>query len=635
MSAVAAGCPSCGAPIEFRWSGAVQTVCRHCGSVVVRHDVDLEALGKASAPPADRSPVQVGTRGRYRGAAFEVTGRVAYAYDRGRWNEWHLAFADGRGGWLSDAEAQYAVTFETDARALPAPGTLEPGARMVLGGVEYAVRELLRARWTGAEGELPFPSHDRGEVPLADLASAGRACMTIDYGGGAPRAFAGEYVPFAELELKNLREGAAVETAAVETLSCPGCGGSVTVRAKGVTVNVACAHCGAVLDATVPGLKVLRKAQAGLQRKPHLPLGARGRLHGVEWEVIGFQVREVKEEGVAYPWSEYLLWNRERGFRYLVYEKGHWSDEVPLHGVPKTGYDARPWAAYEGRRYRHFARGTAATTYVVGEFPWQVRIGDPETVDDYVAPPFSLSAEGTESERSWTLGEYTTGERVWEAFRLPGKPPLAQGVYLNQPFGGGPSVRQLWMAFALFCALFVGAMLVRFGERAPVARGSFTYVPPVAGAAVAEASEETGVGPFTLGGRPSNVQVKLRTDLENRWAWFDLALMNDSTGEVVRFGREVGRFSGVEDGERWSEGDTDATLRVPSVPAGRYRLVVEPEGPDRVAYTVEVRRDVPSGGFFLSAFLLLLAPPVMGLLYRGGFEGSRWKESDYAPDDDD
>ena len=34
-------CPSCGAPVKFRWSSAVQTVCPYCRSILVRHDVNL------------------------------------------------------------------------------------------------------------------------------------------------------------------------------------------------------------------------------------------------------------------------------------------------------------------------------------------------------------------------------------------------------------------------------------------------------------------------------------------------------------------------------------------------------------------------------------------------------------------
>ena len=36
MSQPGGNCPSCGAPVQFRWSGAAQTVCPFCRSILVR-----------------------------------------------------------------------------------------------------------------------------------------------------------------------------------------------------------------------------------------------------------------------------------------------------------------------------------------------------------------------------------------------------------------------------------------------------------------------------------------------------------------------------------------------------------------------------------------------------------------------
>ena len=104
-------CPSCGAPVKFQWSSAVQTVCPYCRSILVRHDVNLEAVGNVADLPDDPSPIQIGTEGIYRNKPFVVIGRILYEYEQGRWNEWHLIFNDGTSGWLSDASLEYAVSF--------------------------------------------------------------------------------------------------------------------------------------------------------------------------------------------------------------------------------------------------------------------------------------------------------------------------------------------------------------------------------------------------------------------------------------------------------------------------------------------------------------------------------------------
>jgi hypothetical protein len=53
--------------------------------------------------------------------------------------------------------------------------------------------------------------------------------------------------------------------------------------------------------------------------------------------VIGFQIRSVTEEAVQYPWSEYVLYHPERGFRYLTEENGHWTDALPCTASPGWG----------------------------------------------------------------------------------------------------------------------------------------------------------------------------------------------------------------------------------------------------------------------------------------------------------
>jgi hypothetical protein len=106
MSKPSGSCPNCGAPLEFRFSSSVQTVCEFCKSIVVRTDVDLQKVGAVADLPANSSPVQLGTEGVFGNKAFTVAGRIIYEYDQGNWNEWHLVFNDGVSGWLSDAQLE-------------------------------------------------------------------------------------------------------------------------------------------------------------------------------------------------------------------------------------------------------------------------------------------------------------------------------------------------------------------------------------------------------------------------------------------------------------------------------------------------------------------------------------------------
>ncbi len=46
MTAFAANCPACGAPVVFKTGSGVVVVCEYCNSVVARTDRALEDLGK-------------------------------------------------------------------------------------------------------------------------------------------------------------------------------------------------------------------------------------------------------------------------------------------------------------------------------------------------------------------------------------------------------------------------------------------------------------------------------------------------------------------------------------------------------------------------------------------------------------
>ena len=204
-----ATCPNCGAAIEFLWSSAVQTTCGFCKSILVRHDVDLEKVGEIGDLPPSSSPIQIATQGVYRGVPFTVVGRILYAYARGGWNEWHLRLDDGTGAWLSDAQAEYAVTREiAEDGALPTADQVRVGQSYALDKKLFKVASLTRARYDGVEGELPFEYWNKREVLFADLESTSEQFATFDYSDGddAPTVYVGEFQDFDELRLSHLRE---------------------------------------------------------------------------------------------------------------------------------------------------------------------------------------------------------------------------------------------------------------------------------------------------------------------------------------------------------------------------------------------------------------------------------------------
>ncbi len=206
MSAPAANCPNCGAPVTFRWSSAVQTTCEFCHSILVRTDVDLKKVGEVADLPADASPIQIGTEGVYQNKAFVVIGRIIYEYEQGGWNEWHVVYNDSTNGWLSDAQLEYDVSWQTQPPArLPQPGEIQRGTPFQFNGKTYIATSLTKAHYKGVQGELPFQYWDKSDLLFADLRTTDGDFATIDYSEDTPLLFLGRAVEFDELHFKNLR----------------------------------------------------------------------------------------------------------------------------------------------------------------------------------------------------------------------------------------------------------------------------------------------------------------------------------------------------------------------------------------------------------------------------------------------
>ncbi|MEQ1919783.1 MAG: DUF4178 domain-containing protein, partial [Elusimicrobiota bacterium] len=152
-------------------------------------------------------------------------------------------------------------------------------------------------------------------------------------------------------------------------------------------------------------------------------------------------------------------------------------------------------------------------------------------------------------------------------------------------------------------------------------------------------TERSRVGEvFEVSGRTANLEVAVNTNLDGQWAYVSMALIDADTDKALDFGRELSYYHGYEDGESWSEGGSYETFYVPSVPAGRYYLRIEPETDSPLLnLSIGIKRDVPLKRLPMIAFVLLLLPAVWAGMRQSSFENTRWMESDHprvSSDDD-
>ena len=633
--ALTASCPSCGAPVVFQSASSILAVCEYCQSTLVRHDQALEDIGKMAALVEDRSPLQLGAEGSYKGVHFALIGRIQIKYGQGTWNEWHLLFDDMRTGWLSEAGGEYVLTFARYVEdRLPELSELKVGQRFVLASQAWSVSNIEQAECIAGQGELPFKVGAGYPVVTVDLRNSANFA-TLDYSETPPLFFVGEAVEFKSLRMTNLRDGMAIPTATVaaQVFRCPSCGAPLQARSKDI-LAVGCATCGAVIDTADPNHRVLTAALGMRDEKytPRIPLGSKGTLEGKPVEVIGFLVKQSKSDGIAYDWREYLLAGENGTYRWLTEYNGHWNIVDVLSRPPtSSGITELDNVRFGDQSFRHFATTPVAEVIqVAGEFTWRVRRGETCRVLDYVAPPLMLSRESTDSEQNWSLGTYVAPEVIAEAFKLSGRMIAPIGVYANQPNPWQETNRRV---FKLFWKLALAAIVLQV---------FFTYIAGgrtllrqdvVLSPQMEEASVVTRE--FEVRGKPRKIVVRNSTSLDNNWIGLDLMLVNKASGQAWPVTREIAYYYGRDGGESWSEGSRDDEVVFLNIPPGTYYLTVDPdiapEKPVPVRDTIEVRSGGAGWSNFVMVMIFLSIFPVFTLMRRAAFETGRWAESDHAP----
>lgn len=464
--AYSAACPGCGAPVEFRSAQSTHAVCGFCKSTVVRTGDVLSRIGKMAELFDDFSPLQLQASGIYLGKKFTLVGRLQYKYGDGTWTEWYAAFDDpDQGvGFLSEDNGAYVFTLPvTLQRAVPAADQFRVGATTAIGGESFSVASNQDVALMSAQGELPWLPALGQPFAMVELRSADGEVISIDYGavagGGAPELSRGKAVLLDDLKLTGLRDDSSKEGIG-QQFACPNCGAQVAV-ALASSKSITCAACNSIIDLSQGIGADLKHA---IQNEPVellIPLGSTGQLQGAAWQVVGFQHRMGNEPGddEHFGWSEYLLYNRKRGFAFLVDAEDGWSLVKPVTGAPTYKPGALS-ATYLNTRYELQSTYSAETNYVAGEFYWQVERGEKTANIDFANGRALLSREEARSEVTWSSGSKVEAQMVATAFKLDGKKELFKRADA-QPFSAASSVSITTIVVVFAAILFLLLVLGR------------------------------------------------------------------------------------------------------------------------------------------------------------------------------
>ena len=629
MSVLQANCPSCAASIEFKAGSTIVVICPFCRSAVARTDRGLDDLGKVAEIMDSESPLKLGLKGTFGGHKFELTGRAQNRHEMGGfWDEWYATFSNGWVGWLAEAQGKFYLTFYQplpDGAQVPVFENLQIGQTVeaIPNKTALMVTEKGTATAVAADGEIPYKLEPNETSNYADLSGQNNAFATIDYSLTPPWVFVGNQVSLAEIGLgdaKSVRREA--RSVATDKIGCPNCGGALELTAPDKAERVTCPYCNSLLDVNQGKLSWLKALKPSPSPQEFaLPIGAVGTFQSdVQYKLIGATVRSVEIEGIKYFWHEYLLYNPQIGFRWLVHSDNHWNFVEPVN--PADVIPNGTSVSYNGQNYKIFQDAPAVIEYVTGEFYWRVEQGETVRAIDYVAPPLMLSQETTANEMNWSIGTYMTNAEIEKAFNVADL-PKPWSVAPNQPFTGGFYIKWGFALLGLLC--IVSILMLPFSSTSTPLSENITLQPT----ASATTPQTVFSQPFDLKGN-RNVRITASAPVNNAFADLDVDLVNEQNQEVESVNVPIEYYTGSDSDGAWTEGSQTQDATISSLPAGKYTLRVEGTWQNfqqPLSVSVKVEQNVSRGVNFCCAFVILALFPLLALFRRFAFESRRWGES--------
>lgn len=433
-------CPSCGAKVPVYSATSALVVCEYCKSTLIRSGESAVDSGMKSALIEDFSPIQLYTSGVVHGKPFTIIGRIQIQYERGYWNEWYAMFADGSYGWLGDFSGEYTfTTLASSTQSMPEFKNI----RAANTSVQYEKKSFLasdvreaKSIKANAQGELPFKLNADEPVVAADFRYRDEF-MTLDYSldRSKPLIYHGKAVLLDNLHCQNLRtKDQIIQTAGKlrgerTPFKCPNCGASLEWYA-GVAESIICPSCHSDIALSQNNAKVIKtyNMRAAQAQATVLKLGEVATINGKKWTIIGL----VKiQEAVPYEtqnyirgqtekvtlehdsWLEYLLYNPETGFLWLVDSNGEWSLSHTMPAWPTMLANSSPEKSKPLYDYG------GIVVYAAGAFYWHIEPGDITYYRDFQVQNNKICAEITRSELNWSLSRPVTGEELATWFNRP------------------------------------------------------------------------------------------------------------------------------------------------------------------------------------------------------------------------
>jgi len=625
-------CPACSQSLIFQSKETRIKVCT-CGAIANRLESD-DLVKKSAFTIGDHNDlIQPGTTGTYKGQSFEVIGRFRLWLAESVYNYWTIVFAGGTPAILAEGYGMYAILQtmrpESNITAWDISRLEVADSISVTNEVPWYLQRRDKAWKYELEGEVWMPECT-DQFELFDLYARGdRHVEAIQYLKDYIVFYNVDFVEYSSLNLQNLNTG----TPEPKQVFCANCNTNIEVKTFPYAQSCSCTGCGtrfAFKDAG-SGFRTL-KQDTGNDNALAIQLGSKGTIKGIDYEVIGYALKE-EDNAEAARWKEYVLYNRAEGYAFLSEYAGSWLYARERGNSPVIGSNSPDSIYYKGAEYDLYNRYSIRIVDTAGEFPYDIFDDERKIVSaEFIAPPIMWIYERSREEGiNWFVGEHLDKKELERQFPGAALPAQTERGVLD-PRGRTNLPLLIKTTFAGIIILTLVHFLVGFGQQQrTVFSGDLQLRDSTA--------SSTFVSPkFTLHKWRSNLAFDLTSPVDNNWIDMEATLVNAGNGQEYSLQQTVEYYHGVDDGESWSDGDTHETAYLSSIPGGDYFLRIEASRDTTNGawssvrdLAVTVKNDVPMHRNLFIFLGMLLVWPVVAYIWFYVNERRRWQNSPYTP----
>lgn len=618
-------CPFCKLQHTFSSNLIDEFVCPKC-HVGLRPNIDYNTIAPTAyqSMPDDGSIINFGSKITFKNETYTVVGKIRYQLQNTIITKWVLVNNTGLLFYLFEFINGYALVFKNltpiEKKLL---SNIKPSKKITISpyNSEFQVKAIYNNFNTLISGEIPLENIDFETFEGIELTNADNEFAFIQSSfDKIPTLYTGNFIEFKDLVITN----PAKPNVELSTINCITCNKPIANHLKGKVFSLVCGNCQShfVFDKQ-RNLKL--KNQFKKPADLDIPIGSKGEIEGKTYTVIGFLLK--REEGTSYKWKEYNLRDEDGKIVTLSEFNGHYNliEEIDYFDEIKTFNSS---INYEGNTYHIFNKYKVDLLSAQGEFSYQIINDSISKVSEFIAPPYILIYESDKNEARYYHGRCILPKQVEKAFEL--------AVIPEQIGTGATQTMFLGINYSLFTKICFSFFILLFVIQyyfALTNTSTRVYQEAFAQSNMNDSTKVLVSNTFQITDAPTALQFDLVSNVDNDWFGVTIELINHNTGDRFEVDKTIEFYSGVDEGESWSEGSKSESVFMSQVPAGTYHINLYPEwgsiNKDRNNFEIWVYKDVAMWSNFWVTVLVGVILIIIHYIRFRIFESNRWMESNF------